>query len=121
MGNLENKYKEVAKENMDEPTDQTCEKCGKAMIIKTGRFGKFMACSGFPECKNTKTIRKTTGLTCTECNEGELIEKRTKKKRTFWGCSRYPECSYATWTNPTKKKEEDQESGIANQESSEEE
>ena len=104
--NLENKYKEVAKENMDEPTDQLCEKCGKPMLIKTGRFGKFMACSGFPECKNTKSIKKTTGLTCSECNEGELIEKKTKKKRTFWGCSRYPECKYATWTNPTKLKEQ---------------
>ena len=76
------------------------------MLIKTGRFGKFMACSGFPECKNTKSIKKTTGLACPECNEGELIEKKTKKKRTFWGCSRYPECKYATWTNPTKLKEQ---------------
>jgi len=117
--NLENKYKEVAKENMDEPTDQLCEKCGKPMLIKTGRFGKFMACSGFPECKNTKSIKKTTGLACPECNEGELIEKKTKKKRTFWGCSRYPECKYATWTNPLKAKE-NQESEITNQEPNEE-
>lgn len=108
--NLENKYKEVVKENMDEATDQICEKCGKPMIIKTGRFGKFLACSNFPECKNTKTIKKTIGLPCQECNEGEIVEKRTKRKRTFWGCSRYPECKWASWTNPAKKKEETEDS-----------
>lgn len=103
--NLTLKYEEVQKENMEEKTDQICEKCGKPMVIKTGRFGKFLACSGFPDCKNTKTIKKTTGITCPECNEGELLERRTKKKRIFWGCSRYPNCKYATWTNPLKRKE----------------
>lgn len=101
--NLENKYKEVAKENMDEATNEICEKCGKPMVIKTGRFGKFIACSGFPDCRNTKKIQKTTGITCSQCNEGELVEKRTKKgRRTFWGCSRYPACEHATWKDPRK-------------------
>ena len=82
--NLEIKYKEVEKENMDEATDQICEKCGKPMIIKTGRFGKFLACSNFPECKNTKTIKKTIGLPCSECNEGEIV-KKNKTQKNFLG------------------------------------
>ncbi|MBI3685309.1 type I DNA topoisomerase [Candidatus Azambacteria bacterium] len=107
--NLTAKYEEVKKEIMEEKTDQVCEKCGKPMVIKTGRFGKFLACTGFPDCKNTKTIKKTTGITCPDCNEGELLERKTKKKRIFWGCSRYPDCKYATWANPLKKKEEAEE------------
>ena len=103
--NLTKKYDEVVKENMEEKTDQVCEKCGSPMVIKMGRFGRFLACSNFPECKNTKTIKKTIGMKCTKCNEGDIVEKRTKKKRTFWGCSRYPACDYATWENPLKKKE----------------
>ena len=105
--NIELKYEEVKKEIMDEKTDEICEKCGGAMIIKTGRFGKFLACSKFPECKNTKTIRKTIGLRCPLCNEGDVVERRTKKKRTFWGCSRYPACTYASWENPLNKKKEE--------------
>ncbi len=104
--NLELKYEEVKKENMVEQSDEVCDKCGNPMVIRTGRFGKFLACSKFPECKNTKSIKKTTGITCRECNEGELIEKKTKKRRIFWGCSRYPDCKYATWANPIKQKEE---------------
>ena len=100
--NLEVKYKEVEKENMDQPTDEVCEKCGKPMIIKNGRFGKFMACSGFPDCRNTKKILKTIGVPCPECGQGELVEKKTKKRRMFWGCSRYPECKHATWKDPRK-------------------
>jgi len=103
--NLTKKYDVVEKENMEEKTNEICEKCGKPMVIKTGRFGRFLACSGFPECKNTKTIKKTTGIHCPECNDGELLERKTKKKRIFWGCSRYPDCKYATWTNPLKDKE----------------
>lgn len=103
--NLEVKYKEVEKENMDQPTDEVCEKCGKPMIIKNGRFGKFIACSGFPDCRNTKKILKTIGVPCPECGQGELVEKKTKKRRMFWGCSRYPECKYATWKDPRKTSE----------------
>ncbi|MEK7493710.1 MAG: DNA topoisomerase, partial [Patescibacteria group bacterium] len=105
--NLELKYEEVKKEVLDEKTDEICEKCGGPMIIKVGRFGKFLACSKFPECKNTKTIKKTIGLRCPLCNEGDVVEKRTKKKRTFWGCSRYPACTYASWENPLNKKKEE--------------
>lgn len=105
--NLELKYEEVKKEVIEEKTDEICEKCGSPMIIKMGRFGKFLACSKFPECKTTKTIKKTIGLRCPLCNEGDVVEKRTKKKRTFWGCSRYPACTYASWENPLGKKKEE--------------
>lgn len=107
--NLEKKYQEVQKEVIEEKTDEICEKCGKPMVIKQGRFGKFLACSGFPDCKNTKSIKKTTGLKCSQCNEGDIVEKRTKKKKRFWGCSRYPDCDYATWKDPTKKQKEKEE------------
>jgi DNA topoisomerase-1 len=120
---LEKMYEEVQKkEIVDEKTDEICEKCGKPMIIKFGRFGKFMACSGYPECKNTKPIKKeppkSTGIKCTEClasperkdNPGELVVRRVSKGRArgkiFWGCSRYPECKHATWTNPLNPPEE---------------
>lgn len=101
--NLENKYEEVEKQKTDEETKEICDKCGKPMIIKHGRFGRFIACSGFPECRNTKKIKqdmKTIGMKCPKCIDGEIIEKRTKKKRLFYGCSLYPTCDFASWTNP---------------------
>lgn len=81
------------------PTDEICDKCGKPMIIKTGRFGQFMACSGFPECKNTKAILKDTGVICPK-DGGQVVERKSKRGRTFFGCSNYPTCDYATWTKP---------------------
>jgi len=111
--NLEVKYKEVKDAEKIEPekTDEVCEECGKPMVIRTGRFGKFMACSGFPECKNTKKVEgeqkaesESTGIKCEECGEGELLERFTRKgHRKFWGCSRYPKCQNATWEDPAKK------------------
>jgi DNA topoisomerase-1 len=117
---LEKKYEEVSKEKLiDEKTDLICEKCGKPMIIKFGRFGKFIACSGYPECKTTIAIKeppKTIGLKCPKCTEGDVIERRVSKKgrargKIFWGCSNYPKCDYASWTNPLepeKKKDEEE-------------
>ena len=94
-----------------EKTDQKCEKCGKEMVIRQGRFGKFIACSGYPECKNTKPLVEESTIDCPTCKEGKVVTKRTRKGRTFWGCSRYPDCDYASWTNPAPKKDdEDQES-----------
>ncbi len=81
-------------------TDEKCDLCGKMMVIKQGRFGQFLACSGWPDCKNAKPILKKTGIDCPTCHEGELVERKTKKGRRFWGCSRYPDCDYATWTKP---------------------
>ena len=112
--NLAQKYEEVEKQNViDEVTDEKCEKCGKPMIIKFGRFGKFLACSGFPECKTTKTLKsepKKIGLKCPKCAEGDVIERRVNRKgrargKIFWGCSRYPDCDYASWTNPLAEPE----------------
>ncbi len=82
-----------------EVTDIMCEKCGKPMVIRYGRFGKFMACSGFPDCKNTKTLSAPTGLICPDCG-GDVVVKRTKKGRSFWGCSNYPKCKFASWKKP---------------------
>lgn len=87
----------------DEPTDEICEKCGKPMVIKHGRFGKFMACSGYPECKNTKPIVNGTGVNCPKCGK-EIVERRGRRGRTFFGCSGYPDCTQVYWYKPVDKK-----------------
>lgn len=99
---LAEKEESVERRNTEEETDEVCDKCGKPMIIKMGRFGRFMACSGFPDCKNAKPILKTTGIMCPLCNEGQLAERMTKKRKKFWGCERYPQCTFATWDDPAK-------------------
>jgi DNA topoisomerase-1 len=83
-------------------TDQTCEKCGSPMVVKTGRFGKFIACSAYPECKTTKPL--ALGVKCPQpgCG-GDLVQKRTRKGRSFYACSRYPQCEYALWDRPVNK------------------
>ncbi|MDD5341726.1 MAG: type I DNA topoisomerase [Patescibacteria group bacterium] len=151
---LTKKELEISKKELTETaTDQVCEKCGKPMVIKMGRFGKFMACSGYPECKNTKqlngdgtgpeaveltdekcpecgkplqrkvgrfgpffgctgypdckfikNIEKSTGVKCSQCGEGDLIEKRSFKGRTFYSCNQYPKCRFALWSKPTGEK-----------------
>ena len=83
----------------DELTEETCPKCGKSLAIKSGRYGKFLACTGYPECKHTKSYQIKTGVKCPECGN-ELIEKVNKKKRTFYGCSNYPDCTFATNNKP---------------------
>ncbi|GAH74708.1 unnamed protein product, partial [marine sediment metagenome] len=80
-------------------TGEMCEKCGHPMIVKFGRYGKFMACSNFPECRNTKSYQIKTGVACPGCG-GDLVEKRTRRGRIFYGCSNYPECEFATWNRP---------------------
>ena len=87
----------------DEPTDEICEKCGKPMVIKHGRFGKFMACSGYPDCKFTKPIVKGTGVACPKCGK-EIVERQGRKGRTFYGCSGYPDCTQIYWYRPVEKK-----------------
>ncbi len=81
-------------------SDVQCEKCGKMMVIKTGRFGEFLACPGYPECKNTKPILKNTGVSCPKCKEGSIIERRSKKGKKFYGCSAYPDCDFVSWDPP---------------------
>jgi len=83
----------------DEPANETCPTCAKPMVIKHGRFGKFLACSGYPECKTTKPV--TLGIACPEpgCS-GQLVERRSKRGRTFYGCSAYPDCKFVVWQRP---------------------
>jgi len=85
----------------DEETDVPCEKCGRMMVIKHGRFGRFLACPGFPECRNTKPLLEETGVTCPACGQGMVVERKSKKGgRRFYGCSRYPECDFVSWEKP---------------------
>ncbi|MEK9130965.1 MAG: type I DNA topoisomerase [Patescibacteria group bacterium] len=151
--NLKTKEAEIVKTKREEiPTEEICEKCGKPMVIKFGRFGKFLACTGFPECRNTKPLKqdsdtmevisteekcaacgadmvvkqgrfgsflscsrypecktikslaKGTGVTCPQCNEGEIGERRSKRGKTFYSCNRYPDCKFALWSKPTGEK-----------------
>ncbi|ACL69511.1 type I DNA topoisomerase [Halothermothrix orenii] len=88
----------------DEVTDEVCEKCGRNMVIKYGRYGKFLACSGYPECKNTKPYVIKTGVKCPQCKEGELVQRKSRKGRTFYGCSSYPDCKFVVWNKPVKEK-----------------
>ncbi|MBD0380368.1 type I DNA topoisomerase [Paenibacillus sedimenti] len=100
---------EVAEEEMkeieiqDEVSDEICEKCGKHLVYKMGRFGKFLACSGFPDCRNTKPIVKDIGVTCPNCHQGKIVERRSKKGRVFFGCDRYPDCDFVSWDKPVSK------------------
>ncbi|MGD6899846.1 type I DNA topoisomerase [Bacillus infantis] len=84
----------------DEPAGEECEKCGHEMVYKMGRYGKFMACSNFPECRNTKAIVKEIGVKCPNCKEGNIIERKSKKRRIFYGCDRFPECEFISWDKP---------------------
>ena len=86
----------------DEESDEVCELCGKKMVIKNGRFGKFLACPGYPECKNTKPITQDTGVTCPKCGS-RLLKKKSKSGYYYYGCERNPECDFMTWDSPTKK------------------
>ncbi len=79
---------------------EDCEKCGRPMYVKMGRFGRFIACSGFPECRNAKPILKKIGMLCPKCGEGEIVMRNTKRRRVFYGCSRYPECDFSVWERP---------------------
>ncbi|TGU89128.1 DNA topoisomerase I, partial [Mesorhizobium sp. M00.F.Ca.ET.186.01.1.1] len=94
----EEEMKEV--ELKDEESDETCELCGRVMVYKLGRFGKFLACSGFPDCRNTKPIVKETGVKCPQCETGHIIERKSKKSRIFYGCNQYPECDFVSWDKP---------------------
>ena len=84
----------------DEPAGFDCELCGHPMVIRLGRYGKFYACSNFPECHNTKAITKEIGVTCPLCGEGQVIERKTKRNRIFYGCDRYPDCEFTSWDKP---------------------
>ena len=87
----------------DQPTGETCELCGKPMVLKMGRFGEFIACSGYPECKNTKPIVKTIDVNCPKCGK-DIVARKSKKGKVFYGCSGYPDCDQSYWYKPVNKK-----------------
>lgn len=83
----------------EEPSGEVCEQCGKPMVIKLGRYGRFLACTGYPDCRNTKPLLAKTGVKCPLCG-GDIVERRSKKKRLFYGCANYPKCEFALWEKP---------------------
>lgn len=87
----------------DEPAGEDCEKCNSPMVYKLGRYGKFMACSNFPDCRNTKAIMKPIGVKCPSCENGEIVERKSKTKRLFYGCNQYPECEFVSWDKPISR------------------
>lgn len=90
-------------EIVEEISDILCEKCGQNMVVKNGRYGKFLACPGYPDCKNTKPILDEIGVPCPIC-DGSIVKKRSKKGRNFFGCSKYPDCEFVSWDEPIKEK-----------------
>ena len=87
----------------DEVSTIECEHCGRMMVYKYGRYGRFLACPGYPDCKNIKSIQKETGVTCPECKKGQIVERRSKKGRKFFGCNQYPNCTFTSWYPPAQK------------------
>lgn len=87
----------------EEVSDVRCEKCGRLMVVKQGRFSKFLACPGFPECRNTKPILKDSGAKCPKCH-GRIVERKTRRGRTFYGCENYPKCDFVSWDVPQADK-----------------
>ncbi|MDR1875547.1 MAG: type I DNA topoisomerase [Synergistaceae bacterium] len=87
-----------------EPIGEDCPECGKALVRKRGRFGEFIACSGYPECRYTRAILALVGVKCPKCGSGDIVKRRSKKGKTFFGCSRYPDCDYISWHRPTGEK-----------------
>ncbi|MDK1003075.1 type I DNA topoisomerase [Bacillus subtilis] len=98
----ESEMKEVEIE--PEYAGEDCELCNSPMVYKMGRYGKFLACSNFPDCRNTKPIVKQIGVKCPSCGEGNIVERKSKKKRVFYGCDRYPDCEFVSWDKPIERK-----------------
>lgn len=101
---LQHAEEEIEKiELVEEATDEICEECGKNMVIKYGKFGKFLACSGYPECQHTRPLLHKIGVACPKCG-GDLLERRSKKGRLFYGCSSFPKCNFMIWNKPIDEK-----------------
>ena len=99
---LEEKYETVKSQKTEEKTGEQCPECGKDLLIKRGRFGKFIACAGFPDCKFTKKMPETPlNIKCPKCADGDVVRRRSKKGKWFFGCSRYPNCDFISWKLPT--------------------
>src|SRR5690606_21103922 len=86
----------------DEESDVVCENCGVNMVIKTGRYGKFLACPNFPECRNTKPLIEELDVPCPKCGSN-IVVRKTKRGRKFYGCSQYPQCNFVSWDPPVKE------------------
>jgi len=84
----------------EEVSEEKCDKCGRNLVVKVGRYGKFLACPGFPDCRTTKPLLEDTGVSCSLCG-GKIVLRRTRKGRKFYGCSNYPECEFVSWNKPT--------------------
>jgi len=95
---------ENGEEAEEKISDEKCEKCGANLVVKKGRYGEFLACPNYPDCKFTKQITKSTGIKCPKCENGEIVEKRSKKGRNFYGCSNYPDCDFVSWNKPVDEK-----------------
>lgn len=97
----------IAQENIkkveikDKVSDVICDKCGRNMVYKVSKFGKFLACPGYPECKNTMAIRVGTGVSCPKCG-GEILEKKSKRGKAYYGCEKWPKCDFMVWDKPLK-------------------
>ena len=90
---------EMPRVKVEEPSEEVCDLCSRPMVIKTSRFGRFLSCTGFPECRGKKPLVKRSGVKCPDCNTGELVERRGKG-RTFYGCTSYPECKFTVRQRP---------------------
>ena len=101
---IEKAVENIEKVILEEKTDEICDICGSEMVIKFGRFGKFIACKNYPECKGTKPILERIGIKCPECSDGDVIIRKTKKGRIFYGCSSFPKCRFVSWDRPNGEK-----------------
>ena len=103
--NLEKKYEEVSKKDITEkPTKKKCPKCSAPLLIRLGKFGKFYACSKFPKCRHTESLKENIlGVKCPKCEKGEITQKRTKKNKIFYGCNQFPKCDFALWDKPIRQ------------------
>lgn len=104
VNDVEKAEKHLEKILLEEKTDEICPECNSPMVVKYGRFGKFIACENYPDCKETKPYLEKIGVSCPECKEGEVILRRSKKGRIFFGCSRFPDCKFVSWNKPTGQK-----------------
>jgi DNA topoisomerase-1 len=96
---LDKAWANLGKLNMTQPSEETCPKCGRPMVIKVGRFGKFLACSGYPDCKTTTPYMVKTGISCPKCG-GQLVQRVGKRKKVFYGCSEFPKCEFTVNRKP---------------------
>lgn len=104
MTDIEKAEEQLEKVLLEEKTDEICPECGSEMVVKYGRFGKFIACKNYPECKGTKPYVTKIGIACPECEDGDVIVRKSKRGRTFYGCSNFPKCRFVSWNKPTGEK-----------------